>query len=90
VATRDLTRESTPAAIGLPLVLGGAVGNLLDRLREAAAVVDFIDVGVGTTRFWTFNVADSGITVGAIFLVLAMWVGERPAAAAASSEQSTA
>jgi signal peptidase II len=89
-ATRDLTRESTPAALGLPLVLGGAVGNLLDRLRDAAAVVDFIDVGVGTTRFWTFNIADSGITVGAICLVLAMWVGERPAAASASSEQSTA
>lgn len=80
-ATRDLAKESMRAAFGLPLVLGGAVGNLLDRLRDAGAVVDFIDVGVGTTRFWTFNVADSGITVGAICLVLALWTSERERAA---------
>jgi signal peptidase II len=79
-ATRDLVRESTLGAVGLPLVLGGAVGNLLDRLRAAGAVVDFIDAGVGDVRFWTFNVADSGITVGAVCLVLALWVSERAAA----------
>lgn len=89
-ATRDLTRESTLGAIGLPLVLGGAVGNLLDRLREAGAVVDFIDVGVGTTRFWTFNVADSGITVGAICLVLALWSGERDTKATPPVDERTA
>lgn len=52
------------AALGL--VAGGAVGNLLDRLRHEAGVVDFIDIGVGDLRFWTFNVADMGVTVGAI------------------------
>lgn len=72
-ATRDLVRTSRLASFGLPLVLGGAVGNLLDRLRDIGAVVDFIDIGVGDVRFWTFNVADMGVTFGAIALVLALW-----------------
>lgn len=58
--------------IGVALVIGGAVGNLYDRLRSSAGVVDFIDVGVRSVRFWTFNVADMGITVGAVFLLLAL------------------
>jgi hypothetical protein len=36
-------------------------------------VVDFIDVGFGGTRFWTFNLADAGITIGAILLALSLW-----------------
>ncbi|MBK6489786.1 MAG: signal peptidase II [Gemmatimonadetes bacterium] len=58
------------AAIGL--ICGGAVGNLIDRLRHAAGVVDFIDVGLGDLRFWIFNVADMGVSVGAIMLAIAM------------------
>jgi signal peptidase II len=50
--------------------MGGAAGNLLDRMFGNYGVVDFIDVGVGSTRFWTFNIADSAITVGAILLIL--------------------
>lgn len=63
--------------IGVALVAGGALGNLLDRLRSAAGVVDFIDVGVRDVRFWTFNVADMGITIGAVMLMLALgrWGG---------------
>ena len=63
--------------IGVALVAGGALGNLLDRLRSAAGVVDFIDVGVRDVRFWTFNVADVGITIGAVMLMLALgrWGG---------------
>ena len=56
--------------LALGLILGGAVGNLLDRFQRAAGVADFIDVGIGPKRFWTFNIADSAITVGAILLVL--------------------
>ena len=65
--------------IGVALVIGGAVGNLVDRLRSSAGVVDFIDVGVHNVRFWTFNVADMGITIGAVFLLLALgqWGGSR-------------
>ncbi len=51
------------------LVAGGALGNLVDRIRWDRGVVDFIDVGVGLTRFWTFNLADSAITVGAVLLL---------------------
>ncbi len=58
------------AAIGL--ICGGAVGNLIDRLRHAAGVVDFIDIGVGDVRFWIFNVADMGVSIGAVMLVIAM------------------
>jgi signal peptidase II len=48
----------------LALICGGAVGNLIDRLRSPLGVVDFIDIGVGAHRFWTFNIADVGVTVG--------------------------
>lgn len=59
------------AALGL--ITGGALGNLLDRLRGAPGVVDFIDVGWGGLRFWTFNLADAGITIGAILLAISLW-----------------
>jgi signal peptidase II len=62
-------------AVGLALVIGGAVGNLVDRVASGRGVVDFIDVGVGTWRFWTFNVADVGIDVGAVLLAWALWRG---------------
>jgi signal peptidase II len=55
------------AAMGL--VAGGALGNLLDRVRWDRGVVDFIDVGLGMSRFWVFNLADSAITLGAILLL---------------------
>ncbi len=54
--------------IALALAWGGAAGNLIDRFRSPHGVVDFIDIGSGTVRFWTFNVADSAVTVGALIL----------------------
>jgi signal peptidase II len=68
---RQTAPEDHLAAAGLALIAAGALGNLLDRLRSPRGVVDFIDVGVGDLRFWTFNVADVGITCGAVLLVLA-------------------
>ena len=64
-------------AVALALVCGGAIGNLLDRVQSTRGVVDFIDVGVGTHRFWIFNVADAGITVGAVLLAVALSRSER-------------
>jgi signal peptidase II len=52
------------------LIMGGASGNLLDRVFGSHGVIDFIDVGIGAARFWTFNIADSAITVGAVLLIL--------------------
>jgi signal peptidase II len=63
--------RATPAA--LALISAGAFGNLLDRLRHSKGVVDFIDVGTADWRFWTFNVADMGVTIGAVLLALLMW-----------------
>ena len=72
-ATTDLTRTSRLAAFGVPVIVGGAIGNLLDRIRLREGVVDFIDIGVGSVRFWTFNVADTAVTIGAACLVIALW-----------------
>jgi signal peptidase II len=48
----------------LALICGGAVGNLIDRIRSPRGVVDFIDIGIGAHRFWTFNIADMAVTIG--------------------------
>ena len=63
----------TLLVIAVAMVAGGALGNLLDRVLSPQGVVDFIDVGIGTARFWTFNVADMGISAGAILLAVALW-----------------
>jgi signal peptidase II len=76
--TRDVVRHSRLAAVGVPVVVGGALGNLVDRIRVRDGVVDFIDIGVGTVRFWTFNLADTAVTIGAACLVVALWRLEDP------------
>jgi len=53
----------------LSLILSGAVGNLIDRVR-LGEVIDFIDVYIGTTHWPAFNVADSAISVGAVILFI--------------------
>jgi signal peptidase II len=82
--TAELTRVSKLAAVGVPIVIGGALGNLLDRILQRDGVVDFIDIGVGSVRFWTFNVADSAVTVGAVCLILALWREEQAVAKTSS------
>jgi len=70
---RQITDAGRLATVGLALLAGGAVGNLLDRLTSARGVVDFIDVGTQSTRFYVFNFADAGVTIGAILLGYALW-----------------
>jgi signal peptidase II len=53
-------------------ILGGALGNLVDRVLYDGHVVDFIDVGLGDARFYTFNVADMGVSVGGALLFLCL------------------
>ena len=60
-------------------ILGGALGNLWDRIFYDGRVVDFIDVGLGTHRFYTFNVADIGVTVGGVILFLCILLEGRGA-----------
>ena len=54
---------------GLSLILGGAIGNLIDRLR-LKEVIDFIDFFIGKYHWPAFNLADSAITVGAVWIVI--------------------
>jgi len=67
---RRTPARARAVAAALGLTVGGALGNLLDRIRFERGVVDFIDVGIGTHRFWIFNVADAGITIGAVLLAI--------------------
>jgi len=59
----------TRFALALSLILGGAVGNLIDRLLYGH-VIDFLDVYWGTSHWPAFNIADSAICVGAVLMVL--------------------
>jgi signal peptidase II len=70
VASYALTLPSSQqiARYGLSLILGGAVGNLIDR-ATVGYVVDFVDVYWRGIHFWAFNVADSAITVGVILML---------------------
>ena len=65
---RTLPREARWTPFALSLILGGAAGNVVDRVR-IGAVVDFIDFHVGDWHWPAFNVADSALCVGAAFLV---------------------
>jgi signal peptidase II len=69
---RDRVRLSA-----ISLICGGAIGNLIDRLRSSRGVVDFLDVGIGVLRWPVFNVADIAVTTGAIFLALSLWQEEQ-------------
>jgi signal peptidase II len=61
----------------LALVCGGALGNLIDRVRSDRGVVDFIDIGVGASRWPTFNVADVAVSIGAVLLACVLWYAEQ-------------
>ena len=69
-------RKNHPLIVnGLSLILGGAIGNLIDRSyiffsEPYEGVVDFIDIGAGGFRWYTFNIADSAVTVGVILYLL--------------------
>jgi len=67
----SLAHHQLVARIGLALIIGGATGNLLDRI-VAGSVVDFVDVYWRSYHFWAFNVADSAITIGVAIMILDM------------------
>jgi signal peptidase II len=71
VGSYAMTLPSTQrvARYGLALILGGAIGNLIDR-ATVGYVVDFVDVYWRGVHFWAFNVADSAITVGVVLMLL--------------------
>lgn len=75
-------RGSVLLTFALGLLMGGAVGNLIDRVR-VGYVVDFVDMGIGNWRWYTFNVADAAISVSLVLLFLIGLFGDRFAPAEA-------
>ncbi|MES2488815.1 MAG: signal peptidase II [Pseudomonadota bacterium] len=75
---RSNPRGQTLVATALALILGGALGNVIDRVTRGA-VVDFVDFYVGNWHFAAFNVADMAITLGAGFMILDMILDTRRA-----------
>jgi len=74
---RQAASGDTLRRLSLVMIAGGALGNMIDRIISPRGVVDFIDIGVGTVRFWTFNVADMGVSIGAVLLVLSLYAESR-------------
>jgi signal peptidase II len=77
VALFRMSRRAAPGdlfrQVALGLVSGGALGNLIDRIRSGQGVVDFLDLGLGQWRWPTFNVADMAVSLGAIALAVSLW-----------------
>lgn len=63
--------------VAIASVTGGALGNMIDRVRSHLGVIDFLDIGWGSVRWPVFNVADIAVTIGAILLGLSLWAEER-------------
>lgn len=84
--------RSTPASdrlrlLAIAAVTGGAIGNLIDRIRSHRGVVDFLDFGLGEQMRWpVFNVADIAVTTGAVLLAISLWREETEAPAASVSD----
>ena len=69
VAYHSRTGSAAIMSVALGLLLGGAIGNVIDRLR-LGYVLDFVDAGIGSLRWYTFNVADSAISLAIVLLLL--------------------
>jgi signal peptidase II len=77
---RKLPAEETLTSISLCLILGGAIGNLIDRV-VLGHVIDYIQIWLGTYPFPAFNIADAAISVGAVLLILSSFTGSRKTSA---------
>ena len=73
---RRLTYDQTVTIRG-KVDNGGAISNLIDRIRGPQGVVDFIDIGIGDMRWPTFNVADMAVSTGAFLLAWVLWGDDR-------------
>ncbi len=80
VYARQVGSDQRLMGVALGFALGGALGNLIDRVR-LGQVLDFIDIGLGSTRWYTSNIADASIVLGVILLGLATLREDRRAKA---------
>ncbi len=76
IAQRSFGRNSIVYSLSLALIAGGAIGNLIDRIRYGF-VVDFLDVYIGAHHWPAFNIADSAITIGVILFIIKNLLFER-------------
>jgi signal peptidase II len=76
--------------IAIASITAGAAGNLIDRMRSERGVVDFLDIGIGSWRWPTFNVADVAVSFGAIALAIVLWREDRAAEAAEAANKTDA
>lgn len=76
---RNTPADHTHRLLAIGAIAGGALGNIVDRIRSSAGVVDFLDFGIGDLRWPVFNVADIAVSVGAILLFLSFWSEDRRA-----------
>jgi signal peptidase II len=73
---REGTSGTWLLTIALGLLLGGALGNFIDRIRYEH-VIDFVDMGIGDWRWYTFNVADAAISIALVLLIAVSLFGDR-------------
>ena len=79
-ALKDTRRVSMPMLIAIALLLGGGIGNLIDRVLNEGRVIDFMVVGYGWLHTGIFNVADMAIMAGVILLALLSFRSTKPQA----------
>ncbi len=77
VMYRHTAAEDKLRLFAIGAIAGGALGNVVDRIRSAHGVVDFLDFGIGTLRWPVFNLADTAVTVGALLLLTSLWAEDR-------------
>lgn len=86
VFRREIAKLRTWDQVAFGLILGGAIGNLIDRIR-LGAVIDFIDIGVRHIRWPSFNVADSAISIGVVLVAYSFILLPRSRGVAANASE---
>jgi signal peptidase II len=83
---RNTPASRTGRLVAIGAIAGGALGNIVDRIRSPAGVVDFLDLGIGSYRWPVFNLADVAVSLGALALFLSFWSEDRRARAEGGSD----
>lgn len=86
---RQTASQQRTRLVAIALVAAGAIGNLIDRIRSEMGVVDFIDIGIPTWRWPTFNIADMAVSCGAFMLAFVLWGEDNRAEEAARAARVT-
>lgn len=74
---RNTPAEERLRLFAIGAIAGGALGNVIDRIRSPHGVVDFLDFGIGHVRWPVFNIADTAVTIGAVMLLISLWAEDR-------------